>query len=98
MADSLPGTLAGLLRPEAYPHPVKGVEIVTTHISWVLLAGEYAYKIKRPVRYPFVDLTSLERRRSLCEEEVRLNRRFAPELYLDVCGVVARQGAAMIEL
>src|SRR5690348_18325390 len=85
MSASLPGALAGLLEPRAYPHPVDEVELVTTHISWVLLAGDYAYKIKRPVRYPFIDLTSSERRRFLCEEELRLNRRFAPELYIDVC-------------
>ena len=94
MSASLPHLLQGLLEPGAYPHPVDGIELVTTHISWVLLAGEYAYKIKRPVRYSFIDLTSLERRRFLCEEEVRLNRRFAPELYLEVCRVVRTEGAA----
>ena len=98
MTASLPHALGRLLEPEAYPHPVDRVELVTTHISWVLLAGEYAYKIKRPVRYPFVDLTSLERRRFLCEEEVRLNRRFAPELYLDVCRVLTVDGTARMEL
>jgi uncharacterized protein len=97
MSASLPHVLEGLLEPGAYPHPVDGIELVTTHISWVLLAGEYAYKIKRPVRYAFIDLTSLERRRFLCEEEVRLNRRFAPELYLDVCRVVRTEGAARME-
>ena len=98
MTPFLPGALGRLLEPEAYPHPVDGVELVTTHISWVLLAGEYAYKIKRPVRYSFVDLTSPERRRFLCEEELRLNRRFAPELYIEVCKVVvAADGAARIE-
>ena len=94
---SLPDTLAALLEPNAYPHPADRVELVTTHISWVLLAGDYAYKIKRPVRYAFIDLTSLERRRFLCEEEVRLNRRFAPELYLGVCRVVRTDGAARME-
>lgn len=95
---SLPRALARLLAPEAYPHPVSSVELVTTPISWVLLAGEYAYKIKRPVRYPFIDLTSPERRRFLCEEELRLNRRFAPELYLDVCRAVEVNGEARMEL
>jgi aminoglycoside phosphotransferase family enzyme/predicted kinase len=98
MIASLPDTLARLLEPEAYPHPVDGIELVTTPISWVLLAGEYAYKIKRPVRYSFVDLTSRERRRFLCEEELRLNRRFAPQLYLDVCRIIAAQGGARMEL
>ncbi|HEX5460951.1 MAG TPA: AAA family ATPase [Steroidobacteraceae bacterium] len=93
MSASLPRSLERLLQPEVYPHPVDRVELVSTHVSWVLLAGEYAYKIKRPVHYPFVDLTSLERRKFLCEEELRLNRRFAPELYLDVCKVVQAGGA-----
>ncbi|HEX8754946.1 MAG TPA: AAA family ATPase [Steroidobacteraceae bacterium] len=93
MSASLPGPLAGLLRPGAYPHAADPVELVTTHISWVLLAGDYVYKIKRPVRYPFIDLTSLERRRFLCEEELRLNRRFAPDLYIEVCKVVTADGA-----
>lgn len=92
MSASLPGAFEGLLEPSAYPHRINGVELVTTHVSWVLLAGDYAYKIKRPVRYPFVNLTSLERRRFLCEEELRLNRRFAPDLYIDVCRVVRANG------
>jgi aminoglycoside phosphotransferase family enzyme/predicted kinase len=94
MSAPLPDSLAALLEPGAYPHFVDRIELLTTHISWVLLAGDYAYKIKRPVRYPFIDLTSLERRRLLCEEELRLNRRFAPELYIEVCRVVGAAGAA----
>jgi len=62
----------------------------------VLLAGDFAYKIKRPVRHPFADLASAAQRRFLCEEELRLNRRFAPELYLEVCGIVQREGAVCI--
>ena len=98
MSSSLPRQFERLLRPQAYSHPVGAVELVTTHVSWVLLAGEYAYKIKRPVRYPFVDLTSLEHRRFLCEEELRLNRRFAPELYVDVCKVIATDGSVRMEI
>ena len=89
---SLPPPLDALLRPQAYPHPVGAVELVETHVSWVLLAGDFAYKIKRPVRYAFVDLRDADRRRFFCEEEVRLNRRFAPELYLDVCPIISSQG------
>lgn len=85
--SGLPQRLQGLLDPGSYPHPVKRVELVETHISWVLLTGEWAYKIKRPVHYPFVDLRSLEHRLFLCQEEVRLNRRFAPELYDSVCPI-----------
>ena len=88
-AELLPAQLSGLLRPEAYPHPVEAVAVIETPISWVLLAGAFAYKIKRAVRYPFVDQRTLEYRRWLCEEEFRLNRRFASELYLEVCSVVS---------
>lgn len=98
VSASLPPVLEGLLHPCAYPHPSDEVELVTTHISWVLLAGDYAYKIKRPVRYSFIDLTSPQRRRFLCEEELRLNRRFAPELYLEVCTVVLAEGVARMKV
>ncbi|MGB5708898.1 MAG: AAA family ATPase [Arenicellales bacterium] len=60
------------------------VEIVETHISWVVLAGEYAYKFKKPVDLGFVNFTSIERRAYYCEEEIRLNRRLAPDLYVGV--------------
>ena len=92
----LPGHLQALLSAEAYPHPVQTVQLVETHVSWVLLAGEFAYKIKRPVQYSFVDQRSLEQRQFLCQEEVRLNHRFAPELYLGVCPVTQRAGAAQM--
>lgn len=76
--------IAGLLRPQAYPHPVATVERLDTHISTVLLAGEFAYKIKKPVALGFLDFSTPELRRHYCEEELRLNRRTAPALYLDV--------------
>lgn len=74
--------IASLLRPEAYDHPVAAVQLIETHISWVLLTGPYAYKIKKPVDLGFVDFSSLARRRHFCEQELRLNRRLAPDLYL----------------
>ena len=70
--------------------------MVQTHISWVLLTGDFAYKLKRPVQYAFIDLLSAERREFFCREELRLNRRFAPELYLEVCAVTAPAGEAHI--
>jgi aminoglycoside phosphotransferase family enzyme/predicted kinase len=76
-----------LLNPAVYPHRVKKVRLVETHISWVLLAGRYAYKIKKPVNLQFLDFTNLSARRFFCEEEIRLNRRFAPQLYLGVVGI-----------
>lgn len=86
MSD-LDRVIAGLSRPEAYPHPVDGVERLETHISYVLLAGEHAYKLKKPVELGFLDFSSLEKRRFYCEEELRLNRRLAPDLYLDLVPV-----------
>ncbi|MEB3322345.1 MAG: AAA family ATPase, partial [Synechococcaceae cyanobacterium] len=74
--------IASLLRPEAYDHPAGEIRLIETHISWVLLSGAYAYKIKKPVDLGFVDFTTPERRRWYCREELRLNRRLAPDLYL----------------
>lgn len=70
--------------PDRYPHRVDRVELRETHISWVLLAGETVYKLKKPLNLGFLDFSTLEKRRFFCEEELRLNRRTAPELYLDV--------------
>lgn len=67
-----------------YPHAAKSVRLNETHISWVLLAGRYAYKIKKAVDLGFLNFISLASRRYYCEEEVRLNRRLAPEIYIDV--------------
>jgi aminoglycoside phosphotransferase family enzyme len=79
-----PELIRKLLEPAAYPHGVHGLQVIETHISWVILTGEYAYKVKKPVTLGFLDFSSLERRRFFCEEELRVNRRTAPELYLDV--------------
>ncbi len=79
-----PPLIRSLLDPGRYPHPVERVDLVETHISWVLLAGDFAYKLKKPVTLPFVDFGTVERRRADCAAELRLNRRHAPELYLDV--------------
>jgi aminoglycoside phosphotransferase family enzyme/predicted kinase len=67
-----------------YPHPVEAFEVVETHISWVLLSGPFAYKIKKPLELAFLDFSTLEKRRHFCEAELRLNRRLAPQLYRDV--------------
>lgn len=72
-----------LTNPTCYPHPVESVQHLETHISHILLAGEYAYKIKKPLNLGFLDFTTLERRKFCCLEELRLNRRLAPALYLD---------------
>ena len=61
-----------------------GLPVVETHISFVLLDGTFAYKIKKAVDLDFLDFTTLQARRFYCGEELRLNRRLAPSLYLDV--------------
>jgi aminoglycoside phosphotransferase family enzyme/predicted kinase len=76
--------VAALSRPECYGPGVREVRLVETHISWVFLTGERAYKVKKPVKLPFVDFSTLELRKRFCNEELRLNRRLAAELYLGV--------------
>jgi uncharacterized protein len=77
-----------LLCASAFPHPITHLELRETHISQVILTGSVAYKIKKPLKLEFLDTTTLARRRVLCEEELRLNRRLAPELYTGVVAVV----------
>ena len=76
-----------MLEPDFYPHAPQSVELRETHISWVFLAGNLAYKVKKPLVLPFLDYGTVERRREMCHEEVRLNRRLAPRIYLRVVGV-----------
>lgn len=76
--------IQALRDPGRYPHAAKTVRVLETHISWVLLAGLHAYKIKKAINLDFLDYTKLNDRRHYCEEEIRLNRRLAPKLYLDV--------------
>lgn len=87
----------GLLRADAYPHPVGRIQLVETHISWVLLTGEFAYKIKKPVALGFLDFGSLERRRFFCHEEIRLNGFWAPILYLGVVPITIQHGWPRID-
>src|SRR5262245_52418780 len=91
MAISPTNLLAALSQPAAFPISVDAVEVHQTHISMVFLAGKFAYKVKKPVQLGFLDFSTLERRRHFCEEEVRLNRRLAPQVYLGVVPVT-RQG------
>lgn len=69
---------------KAYPHPVKDIKLIQTHISWILLTGKFAYKIKKPVNFGFLDFTTLKKRKFFCREEVRLNRRLSPDIYLGI--------------
>lgn len=79
-----PQPLATRLVPASFPHPVERLELHETAISWLVLTGRYVYKLKKPLHLEYLDAATLERRHFLCDEELRLNRRFAPELYLDV--------------
>jgi len=88
----------GLLQPSAYPHRVvEPIRLAETHISWVFLTGDYAYKVKKPVRLSFLDYSTLARRREFCDEELRLNRRFAPDLYLGVSRIGGSAGQPRVD-
>ena len=76
-----------LHNPACYDHPVNQVHLVETHISWVFLAGNFVYKLKKPVNFGFLDFSTLSKRHHYCLEELRLNQRFASELYLDVVSI-----------
>ena len=72
-----------LRNPDAYPHSVSQIEIIETHISIVVLTGNFVYKIKKPLNLGFLDFSTLAQRKFFCEEEIRLNQRYASEIYLD---------------
>ncbi len=76
--------IQALQNPALYDHPVRDFRVIETHISQVLLTGDYAYKIKKPMDFGFLDFSTLARRKHFCEEELRLNRRLASKLYLEV--------------
>lgn len=88
--------IEALRDPARFPHPVDTVEHRETHISHVLLAGEYAYKIKKPLDLGFLDFSTLERRAHYCAEEIRLNGRLAPDIYLDVVAITGTPAAPVI--
>ncbi len=75
----LPPLIRALLKPDAYPHPVGRVELVQTHISYVFLAGEHVYKVKKPVDFGFLDFSSPAKRRHYCRQEVILNSRLCAD-------------------
>ncbi|WP_148252876.1 bifunctional aminoglycoside phosphotransferase/ATP-binding protein [Aidingimonas lacisalsi] len=85
--------LQALQDPQCYDHSVDGFALYETHISWVLLTGEYVYKIKKPVDFGFLNFSTLDRRKRFCEEEIRLNKRLASALYVDVVPVTGTPDA-----
>ena len=90
--STLPARVRPFADPSFYAHRPVAVEMIETHISWVFLAGEYVYKVKKPVNLGFLDFRTLARRRHFCREELRLNQRLAPSAYLDVVRVTRTGG------
>ena len=82
-------------QPGAYPGRIDAVTALETHMSWVFLAGDQAIKLKKPVRYDFLDYRSLKARHKSCDDELRLNRRLAPEVYLDVAPLTQEPSGAL---
>jgi uncharacterized protein len=83
-----PRLVEAMSNPDFYPHQPKQVELIQTHISYVFIAGDHVYKVKKAVEFDFLDFTDLEKRRHFCAEELRLNRRLAPNTYLGVVEIV----------
>jgi uncharacterized protein len=93
MDTALPEFIQRMLQPEFYLHPVQiPIQLIQTHISYVLLTGDYAYKVKKNTSFGFLDFTTLEKRRHFCQEELRLNWRLCPELYLAVLPIIQDSG------
>jgi len=97
MRTALPDYIEAMLSPEAYPHPAGKVKLIQTHISYVFLAGDFVYKVKKPVDLGFLDFTTLEKRRHFCQQEVRLNRRLCHRMYLDVVPVSFVAGVVQVD-
>ncbi|MGA8567349.1 MAG: AAA family ATPase, partial [Candidatus Binataceae bacterium] len=89
---NLPAIVEAMMHPEMYPDHPRSVEVRQTHVSYAFIAGDYVYKIKKPVRLAFLDACTLARRHQLCLDEVRLNRRLAPDVYLGVVPILRRGG------
>jgi len=79
--------ISSMLNPDVYDHPVSEIELIETHISWVVLTGNFAYKIKKPVDFGFLDFSTLDKRKEFCEQELQLNRRLAADIYLEVVSI-----------
>lgn len=85
---SIPALIEQMMQPEFYPHVVKEpIELIQTHCSYVLLTGDYAYKLKKPVNFGCLNYSTLQKRQHFCQEELRLNQRTAPEIYLEVLAI-----------
>lgn len=83
--------IKNLQNPSLYDHPVEQFQVIETHISWVILTGPYAYKIKKPVDFGFLNFTKLADRKRFCEEELRLNQRLTKDIYLEVLPITGTE-------
>ena len=91
--ENLPPYIRYLLKAGSYPHAVEAIDLIQTHISYVILAGGFVYKWKKPVNFGFLDFSTLEKRKYCCEQELVLNRRLCPEIYLGLVSVNDNDGA-----
>ena len=96
-AEPEPWIIQAMREASFYDHPVATVELIETHISWIFLAGDNAYKVKKPVNFGFLDFSTLAKRQHYCHEELRLNRRFAPQLYLTVKQIGGSRNAPALD-
>ena len=87
---------AAMSNPAFYPVSPTQVEVIQTHISWIFIAGDNVFKVKKAVDFGFLNFTTLEKRKFYCEEEVRLNRRLAPQVYLGVVEISCDQDGNVV--
>ncbi|NPA94066.1 MAG: AAA family ATPase [Thermodesulfobacteria bacterium] len=97
MENINPDWLDSLLKPDAYPHRPKEIKLIQTHLSWVFLADEYVFKVKKPVDFGFLDFTTLEKRHFFCNEEIRLNKRLCPDIYVSVVPITKEGSKFVVE-
>ncbi|MGB5156915.1 AAA family ATPase [Desulfobacterium sp. N47] len=90
------GLISALMNPDLYDHAVTDCKLIETHASWIILTGTYAYKIKKPVNLGFLDFSTLEKRHFLCKEELRLNKRLAPGLYLELITITGSEAKPLL--
>jgi hypothetical protein len=95
--NSASALITALCKADTYRHKTTNIQLIETHISWVLLTGPYAYKIKKPVNFGFLDFSDLEKRHFYCQEELRLNRRLAADWYLEVVPISGQANNPVVD-
>ena len=96
-SDTNSNLIASLLKPQAYPNLTTNIKLIETHISWIILTGEFAYKIKKPVNFGFVDFSTLEKRKFYCNKELELNQKLSKDLYIKVVGIAGSVDSPILE-